>query len=89
MSLRKQVLDEVDSLLRDAASGAIGAWERANLRKQANPSRWAAFHGEMFRRLPRWRWAAKAWHRARARHWQALAAVTPATASLRRTFPSV
>lgn len=90
MSLRKQVLDEVDSTIRDIASGAVEAWARANLRKQANPARWASFHAEMYRRLPRWRRIAKGWHQMRARRFKALVtADNPLTASLSQAYPSV
>ncbi len=89
MSLRREVLDEVDTALRDAIGGAVGAWERSNLRKQAEPARWAAFHSEMFRRLPRWRWAARSWHQMRARRFRALSNASPVTASLRDSFPAV
>jgi len=89
MSLRREVLDEVDSVLRDAISGAVGAWERSSLRKQAQPARWAAFHSEMFRRLPRWRWFARNWHQMRARRFRALPAASPVTVALRGAYPAV
>ena len=72
MSLRREVLDEVDTALRDAIGGAVGAWERNVLRKQANPGRWASFHSEMFRQLPKRARIRKAWHKMRARRFQAL-----------------
>jgi hypothetical protein len=88
--LRKQVLQEVDSIMGEHLDGLVGTIERAILRRQAEPERWAAFHREMARRLPKWRRIAKAWHRYRARRYEAMkhAANSDLVAALRKAFPN-
>lgn len=40
--------------------------------KREAPEVWARFHAKMAKRLPRWRWAARAWHRMMARRMEAM-----------------
>ncbi len=87
--LRNQVLQEIDDLIGAHMDSAIGAVERSILRKQAEPAKWAAFHSEMFRRLPKWARIRRAWHQMRARRFRSLDKATPLTAALSRAFPGV
>lgn len=67
MSLRNQILDELESAATKAAQGLIGAAEREALRRRAEPCKWASFHRLMARRLPKVRWIARLWHRGQYR----------------------
>ena len=90
MSLRSQVLNEVDDLIGEHASSIFGAIERSILRKQSEPDRWYAFHSEMKRRLPKRARIRKAWHTMRARRFKSLIGAQPdLTASLAERFPGV
>ncbi len=69
MSIRRQILNELESVVMNAAKGLFGYAERESLRRRANPDYWQAFHTLMNRRLPKVRWAARLWHRAQARRY--------------------
>jgi hypothetical protein len=75
MSLRSQVLRELDELTNMALAGVASAIEREALRRRANAPHWYAFHRAMHARLPRVRWLARAWHRMMARRYEAMAEV--------------
>lgn len=72
MSLRAQVLSELENAAESAVKGLFGFIERERMRARATPCKTHAFHALMYRRLPRWRWIARAHHKYLARRFQAL-----------------
>lgn len=61
------VLDVARARVSTVLGELVQAGEQAAAERRAEPHRWAVFHLEMARRLPRWRWLARAWHRGQAR----------------------
>lgn len=70
--LERQVLSETFDAFEHGLAAIVSAVEREMLRRQAEPELWYRFHSRMVKRLPRWRWAARAHHRRMARRYEAM-----------------
>jgi hypothetical protein len=71
MSLRRQVLDDLEQIADVAVTGIIGGIEREAARRRAQACMQHVFHKLMAARLPKWRRVARAVHRALARRSEA------------------
>lgn len=63
MSIR----DAAKDTIVDVANGVARTIASESKSRREEPEYWASFHEVQMQSLPKWRWAARLWHQARAR----------------------